>query len=131
MRFGKKGKLSPKYIGPFEILDRVGVVAYQLALPPALDRVHNVFHVSQLQKYISDLSHILQPKELDFDESLSYEEHPIRILDTKVRQTRNREVRMVKVLWTNHNTEEANWEVGEQMRQKYPELFPPTENLTE
>ena len=98
-------------------------MAYRLALPPALNRVHNVFHVSQLRKYISDPSHILQPEEVNFDESLSYEEHPIRILDTKVRQTRNREIRMVNVLWTNHNTEEATWEVEEQMRQKYPELF--------
>ena len=131
MRFGKKGKLSPKYIGPFEILDKVGVVAYRLALPPALDRVHNVFHVSQLRRYIPDPSHILHPEEVSFDESLSYEEYPVRILDTKVRRTRNRETRMVKVLWTNHNTEEATWEVEEHMRQKYPELFPSTEDPTD
>ncbi|XP_074315337.1 uncharacterized protein LOC141651528 [Silene latifolia] len=107
IRFGKKGKLSQKYIGPYEILDRVGEVAYRLGLPPALARVHNVFHVSQLRKYVTDLSHILEPEVIEMDESLSYVEVPKEILDRKLRKTRNGEIVLVKVLWSNHNVEEA------------------------
>jgi len=86
MRFGKRGKLSQKFIGPYEILDRVGEVAYRLALPPSLDKVHNVFHVSQLRKYVSDPRHILEPEHIEIDEQLSYEEVPKEILDRKVRK---------------------------------------------
>ncbi|KAL5583196.1 hypothetical protein UlMin_015638 [Ulmus minor] len=74
MRFRRKGKLSPRFIGPFEILKRVGKVAYQLALPPSLSVVHNVFHVSMLKKYVSDPSHVLQEAPVEIDEKLSYEE---------------------------------------------------------
>ncbi|XP_074277497.1 uncharacterized protein LOC141601129 [Silene latifolia] len=123
MRFGKKGKLSQKFIGPYEILDRVGEVAYRLALPPALDRVHNVFHVSQLRKYVSDPSHILEMENIELDESLSYDEIPKEILDRKVRKTRNGETVLLKVLWSNHNVEEATWEPEEAMRERFPNLF--------
>nr|XP_027088716.1 uncharacterized protein LOC113710067 [Coffea arabica] len=78
MRFGKSEKLSPRYIGPFEILERVGNLAYHLALPPALSKVHNVFHVSQLRKYVSDPSHVLEVRE-----NTSYKEHPVKIVDLK------------------------------------------------
>ena len=123
MRFGKKGKLSPKYIGPYEILERIGKVAYKLALPMELSKVHNVFHVSQLRKYVPDKSHVLQPESIELDESLTYEEKPVKILDSKVRQTRRKGVKIVKVLWSNQNSEEATWEAEEEMRQKYPDLF--------
>ena len=123
MRFGKRGKLSPRYIGPYEILSKVGEMAYRLALPPTLDRVHDVFHVSQLRKYVPDPTHILQPEEIELDETLTYQERPIQILDTKIRQTRNKEIPMVKVLWSNHKMEEATWEVESLMREKHPELF--------
>ena len=103
MRFGKKGKLSPNYIGPYEILERIGEVSYRLALPPALAKVHNVFHVSQLRKYLSDPTHILEPEHLVIDESMHYINKPVRILDTNVRKTRNGEVKTVKVLWANHD----------------------------
>ncbi|KAM6593024.1 hypothetical protein CsatA_000727 [Cannabis sativa] len=73
-RFGKKGKLSPRFIGPFEILERIGQVAYRLAMPPALAAVHNVFHVSMLQKYVSDSSHVLSYEALELQPDLSYEE---------------------------------------------------------
>ncbi|XP_074266450.1 uncharacterized protein LOC141589723 [Silene latifolia] len=89
MRFGKRGKLSQKFIGPYEILDWVGEVAYRLALPPALDRVHNVFHVSQLRKYVRDSSHILELETVKMDELLTYVEVAKEILDRKVRKTRN------------------------------------------
>ncbi|XP_075478864.1 uncharacterized protein LOC142519721 [Primulina tabacum] len=123
MRFGKKGKLSPRYIGPFEILDKIGERAYRLALPPDLDRVHNVFHVSMLRKYLSNPSHVLRREALDLLPNLSYEEVPIQIIDRKVKVLRNKEIDFVKVLWRNHVIEEATWEPEEEMRQRYPDLF--------
>ena len=83
MRSGVRGKLNPRYVGPFEVLDRVGEVAYRLALPPSLAGVHNVFHVSMLQKYIYDLSHIIEFAPLWIKEDLTYEEHPVQIVDRK------------------------------------------------
>ncbi|XP_021718782.1 uncharacterized protein LOC110686465 [Chenopodium quinoa] len=123
MRFGKKGKLSPKYIRPYEIIQKVGKVAYKLDLPNELERVHNVFHVSQTRKYILDVAHVLQPGTIEMDENLTYEERPVWILDSKVRSTRNKDVRIVKVLWSNHKTKEAIWEVEADMRKRYQELF--------
>jgi hypothetical protein len=123
MRFGLKGKLSPRYIGPYEIIERVGEVAYRLDLPSPINRAHNVFHVSQLRLYVKDESHILQPEALELDEDLHYEEKPVQILDRKIRSTRNGETVLLKVLWSNHNTEEATWEAEEAMRAKYPHLF--------
>ncbi|XP_074291712.1 uncharacterized protein LOC141618498 [Silene latifolia] len=119
LRFGKKGKLSQKFIGPSEILDRVEKVAYRLALPPALDRVHNVFHVSQLWRYVSDPSHVLEVEDIELDESLSYLEVPKEILDRNVRTTRNGETVLLKVLWSNHNVEEAE----KAIKERYPFLF--------
>ncbi|KAL5542425.1 hypothetical protein UlMin_010135 [Ulmus minor] len=87
MRFGKKGKLSPRYIGPFEILERIGKVAYKLALPSELSTVHNVFHVSMLRKYISDPSHVLESESIEIREDLTYEEQPVQILDRKRQST--------------------------------------------
>ncbi|KAL4362854.1 hypothetical protein GQ457_04G023190 [Hibiscus cannabinus] len=107
LRFGKKGKLSPRYIGPFEVLEKVGTVAYRLALPPEFDKIHNVFHVSMLKKYRSDPSHVLEPEEVELNLDLSYEEEPVMILDSKVKRLRNKNVSLVKVLLRNHNVEEA------------------------
>ena len=83
MRFGKKGKLSPRLVGPFKVLERVGVVAYRIALPPALSGIHNVFHESMLRKYIPDLSHVLSYDPLQIRDDLSYEEVPVEIMDCK------------------------------------------------
>ena len=123
MRFGKRGKLSPKFIGPYEITEKVGKVAYRLALPNELGKVHDVFHISQLKRYVPDKSHVLDPEPLDLDENLSYEEKPIKILDSKVRSTRRKDIKMVKVLWANQRTQEATWETEDSMREKYPHLF--------
>ncbi|XP_021736152.1 uncharacterized protein LOC110702705 [Chenopodium quinoa] len=123
MRFGKRGKLSPKYIGPYEILQKVRKVAYKLDLPNEFERVHNVFHVSQIGKYVPDVAHVLEPETMELDESLTYEERPVRILDSKVKSTRNKDVKIVKVLWSNHKVEEATWEAEEEMGKKYPNLF--------
>ena len=97
MRFGKKGKLSPRFIGPFEVLKRVGEVAYELALPPSLSGVHPIFHVSMLRKYHADLSHVLDFSIVQLDNSLGYEEEPIAIVDKQVRQLRSKRISIVKV----------------------------------
>ncbi|KAK6160689.1 hypothetical protein DH2020_004070 [Rehmannia glutinosa] len=124
VRFGKKGKLRPRYIGPFEILDRIGDVAYRLALPPELAAVHNVFHVSRLKKYQPDPEHVITHDTPPLMENLSYTERPIRIIDQQIRQLRKREIPMVKVVWQNHNRDEdATWEMEEDIRNQYPELF--------
>ncbi|XP_021730595.1 uncharacterized protein LOC110697537 [Chenopodium quinoa] len=123
MRFGRKGKLNPRYIGPYEVLKRVREVAYQLALPMELANVHNVFHVSQLRKYVHDPTHVIQPESIELDETLTFEERPVKILDTKTRSTRNKAVKLVKVLWSNQNSEEATWEAEHDMKKRYPELF--------
>ncbi|PON31376.1 LOW QUALITY PROTEIN: Chromo domain containing protein [Parasponia andersonii] len=123
MRFGKKGKLSPRFIGPYEILEKVGIVAYRLALPPKLSGVHNVFHVSMLRKYVSDPSHVLNQEPLDLDPKLNYKERPLQILDRKEKELRNKKIPLVKVLWRNHSVEEATWEREDEMRSQHPELF--------
>ena len=81
MRFGKKGKLAPRYIGPFDIRSKVGKVAYMLVLPPELSRIHSIFHVSMLRTYIPDPSHVLQPQTVELSEYLTYEEYPVAIVD--------------------------------------------------
>ncbi|XP_021736435.1 uncharacterized protein LOC110702984 [Chenopodium quinoa] len=122
MRFWKKGR-SLKYIGAYEILQRIGNVAYRLALPVDLSKVHDVFHVFQLRRYIPDKSHVLQPETVELDQSLTYEEKPVRILDSKVNSTRKKDVKIVKVLWSNQETEEVTREAEDEMRKKYQELF--------
>ncbi|KAJ8766766.1 hypothetical protein K2173_007833 [Erythroxylum novogranatense] len=124
VRFGKRGKLNPRYIGPFEILERVGNVSYQLALPPHLSCVHPVFHISMLRKYIPDPSHILQIPEVNIAKNLSYEETPVAIIDRQIRKFRNKEIPMIKVQWQNQRIEECTWETEESMRTRYPQLFP-------
>ncbi|KAI5339223.1 hypothetical protein L3X38_018495 [Prunus dulcis] len=123
MRFGKRGKLSPRYIGPYEITERIGSVAYRLALPAELSRVHDVFHVSMLRKYMPDPSHILEHQPVELEEDLSYEEQPVQILDRKEQMLRSRSIPVVKVLWRSRTVEEATWEPEAQMRAKYPYLF--------
>ncbi|KAM6580350.1 hypothetical protein CsatA_004124 [Cannabis sativa] len=97
-RFGKKGKLSPRFIGPFEILEKVGQVAYRLALPPSLSAVHNVFHVSMLRKYVSDPMHVLSYEMLELQPDLCYDEQPVQILDRKEKVLRTKTISLVKVL---------------------------------
>ncbi|XP_073033710.1 uncharacterized protein [Primulina eburnea] len=123
VRFGKKGKLSPRFIGPYEILERVGDLAYRLALPPALSGVHDFFHVSMLRKYHQDPSHVLPLDEVELDQTLSYIERPIQILGRKDKQLRNKMIPLIKVQWNRHGVEEATWELEDNIRHKYPELF--------
>ncbi|TYK29810.1 pol protein [Cucumis melo var. makuwa] len=123
LRFEKKGKLSPRFVGPFEILERIGPVAYRLALPPSFSAMHDVFHVSMLRKYSPDPTHVVDSEPLQISENLTYEEHPVEILAREVKMLRNRGISLVKVLWRNHGVEEATWEREEDMRAQYPELF--------
>ena len=123
LRFGKNGKLSPRFIGPYEVLERIGPVAYQLALPPELAKLHDVFHVSMLRKYRSDESHILPVQEIQVQKDLSYDEEQKAILDRELKQLRNKQVPLVKVLWQHHGREEATWEPEVTMRAQYSQLF--------
>ncbi|KAL0537688.1 hypothetical protein IC582_026673 [Cucumis melo] len=123
LRFERRGKLSPRFVGPFEILERIGPVAYRLALPPSLSTVHDVFHVSMLRKYVPDPSHVVDYEPLEIDENLSYTEQPVEVLAREVKTLRNKEIPLVKVLWRNHRVEEATWEREDDMRSRYPELF--------
>ncbi|KAI5350281.1 hypothetical protein L3X38_003172 [Prunus dulcis] len=97
MRFGKKGKLSPRFIGSFEILERFGELAYKLALPPALEGVHDVFHVSMLRKYVHDATHVLCYEPLPLPNDLTYEEGPSQNLERKEHQLRSKKIPLVKV----------------------------------
>ncbi|XP_031254745.1 uncharacterized protein LOC116112764 [Pistacia vera] len=123
MSFGRKGKLALRYIGAFEVLENIGKVAYRLALPLSMEQVHNVFHVSLLCKYIYDPSHVLQAEEVNLKEKLIYEVRPVQILERKIKEFRNKSIPLVKVLWRNHKVEEATWEVKQDMRDRYLELF--------
>ncbi|XP_040950957.1 uncharacterized protein [Gossypium hirsutum] len=107
LRFGKKGKLSSCFIGPYEVIERVGLVAYRLALPLKLEKIHDVFYVSMLYRYRSNPSHVISPIELETGLDMSYGEEPLKILARKVKQLRNKSVPLVKVLWQKHEIEEA------------------------
>ncbi|XP_073057273.1 uncharacterized protein [Primulina eburnea] len=108
-----------KVTTPFGIGER----AYRVALPPDLDRVHNVFHVSMLRKYISNPSHVLRHEALGLMPNLTYQEVSIQILDRKVKVLSNKEIGIIKILWRNQLVEEATWEPEEEMKQRYTELF--------
>ncbi|KAM2445378.1 hypothetical protein ACFX1W_013345 [Malus domestica] len=123
VRFGKKGKLSPRYIGPYQITEQIGEVAYKLELSPELSRVHDVFHVSMLRHYVFDPSHVIPPQPLEINPDLTYDEEPMMIMDWKDKVLRNKTVCMGKVLWRNHSVERATWETEDRMRDLYPHLF--------
>ena len=124
MRFGKKGKLATRYIGPFFfIIERIDNVSYRLELPAELERIHDVFHISMLRKYIPDSSHVLPLEKLELNENATYKTQPIQILDRKEQVLRRKTIPLVKVLWLHHNVEEATWELESEIRSKYPHLF--------
>lgn len=120
-RFGLRGKLSPRYVGPFQITDKVGAVAYRLDLPPNLSGIHNVFHVSTLKK-CENLPETVKVPFMELRPDLSYEEYPLKILDYKDRVMRQRTIRFLKVQWSNHTEEEATWEKEDDLRAAFPHL---------
>ena len=119
MRFGKKGKLSPKYIVPCKILNGVGKVEYELELPAELAAVHLVFHISLLKKCVGDPAFIVPLESVVVEDSLSYEDVPIEILDRQFRRLRNKEIDSVKVLWRSQSVEGATWEAEEAIKAKF------------
>ena len=123
VRFDKRGKLAPRYIGPFQIIERAGIVAYRLALPPSLSSVYEVFHVSTLWKYTQDPNHVVDWGEITIDTDRTFEEGPVRILDSRDQVLRCKTVRLVKVLWQHRGVEEATWEREDTMRATYHFLF--------
>ncbi|WVZ48670.1 hypothetical protein U9M48_000089 [Paspalum notatum var. saurae] len=127
-RFGVKGKLAPRYVGPFKITERCGSVAYWLELLPHLAAVHDVFHVSQLKKCLRVLKEVIDTSQIQIELDLTYEEHPIKILDQKQRSTRRRTINFYKVQWNNHSEEDATWEQEEFLRTRYLDFLPSTSN---
>ena len=102
-----RGKLSPRYIEPYEITEKFNLVAYHLVLLVELEHVHNVFHVSQLRKYILDLDHTIISEPIEIIGDVVYEKHLVKILICRIKQLRNKQIPLVKVLWTNHTSQEA------------------------
>ncbi|WMV45280.1 hypothetical protein MTR67_038665 [Solanum verrucosum] len=127
MIFGNKGKLSPRYIGPYRISKRIGNVAYKVELPQVLAVVHSVFHISMLRKYMGDPSLIIPTAYIVMKDNLSYVEIHVQILDRQVSKLRTKEIPSIKVLWRNQFVEEATWEAQEDMKKRYPHLFEPRE----
>ena len=119
----EKGQVGPRFIGPYEVIEKVGLVAYRLALPPELEKIHNVFHVSMLRRYRSDPLHVVSSETIELRPDLTYEEEPVEILAREVKELRKKRIPLVKVLWRNHKTKEATWESEEVIWQQYPQLF--------
>ncbi|GJZ85359.1 putative reverse transcriptase domain-containing protein [Tanacetum coccineum] len=127
VRFGKRGKLNPRYVGPFKVLKKVGAVAYKLELPQELSRVHNTFHVSNLKKCYSD-DPLVVPlgRNSQVSDKLHFVEEPVEVMDREVKQLRQSRVPIVKVRWNSRRGPEFTWEREDQFRKKYPHLFTKT-----
>jgi len=122
-RFGLKGKLAPRYIGPFKILEICAPVAYRIRLPSRLAAAHDVFHISQLKKCVKIPEEIIEQQDLEVEPDLSYVEYPMKILDSKERSTRKEKVKMYKVQWRHHTEEEATWGTEHYLQQKFPDFL--------
>jgi hypothetical protein len=124
-RFGVKGKLAPRYIRPFPILEKCGTVAYKLDLPPSLIGVHDIFHMSQLKKCLKAHMDVVLPEVAPLEVDLSYHEHPTKILDQKNHVTRRKTVKFFKIQWRNHSEEEATWESEDFLCSHHPDFVLP------
>ena len=123
VRFSKSEKLSPRFIGPFEILERMGNVAYRLAFPPSMSGVHEVFHVSMLRRYTPDPAHVVDWGEIEVDTDGTFKEGPVCILDSHDQVLRRKTVRLVRVIWRHCGVEESTWEREDTIRATNPLLF--------
>ncbi|GJZ76090.1 putative reverse transcriptase domain-containing protein [Tanacetum coccineum] len=123
MRFGKRGKLNPRYIGPFRIIERIGPVAYYLELPQELSQVHNVFHVCNLKKCLSDDTLVIPLEEIQLDDKLNFVKEPVEIMDCEVKQLKRSCIPIIKVRWNARRGPEYTWEREDQFKSKYPHLF--------
>jgi hypothetical protein len=121
--FKVRGKLAPRFIGPFKILEKRGEVVYQLELPSQLSNVHDVFHVSQLKKCLCVPKEQFPMEDLDAKEDLSYQEYPVKILEISERVMQNKKIKMCKVQWNHHTEEEATWEMEEELKIVFPSFF--------
>ncbi|GJR37572.1 putative reverse transcriptase domain-containing protein [Tanacetum coccineum] len=126
VRFGKRGKLNPRYVGPFKVIERVRTVAYKLELPQQLSRVHNTFHVSNLKKCLSDESLVIPLEELRVDDKLHFVEEPVEVMDREIKQLKRSRIPIIKVRWNSKRGPEFTWEREDQFKQKYPHLFTKT-----
>jgi hypothetical protein len=122
-RFGVKGKLTPCYIGPFQIIERCGKVTYKLKLPEQLSVVHNVFHVSQLKKCLQVPNKVVDVQGVELEPDLTYSEYPVRVLDQKDRVTRSKTVKWYRIQWNQHSEEEAMWESEDYLLENFLEFF--------
>ncbi|GJY64704.1 putative reverse transcriptase domain-containing protein [Tanacetum coccineum] len=123
VHFGKKGKLAPRYVGPFEILERIGSVAYRLRLPEELSGVHDTFHVSNLKKCLADASLHVPLNEIKVDKTLRFVEEPVEIMDREIKSLKRSKISLVKVRWNSKRGPEFTWEREDYMKFKYPQLF--------
>ncbi|GJW17248.1 hypothetical protein Tco_0024684 [Tanacetum coccineum] len=123
IRFGKQGKLNPRYVGPFKVLAKVGTVAYKLELPQQLSRVHSTFHVSNLKKCLSDEPLAIPLKEIHIDDKLHFVEEPVEIMDREVKRLKQSRIPIIKVRWNSRRGPEFTWERKDQFKKKYPHLF--------
>ncbi|KAI3742520.1 hypothetical protein L1987_60204 [Smallanthus sonchifolius] len=123
VRFGKKGKLAPHYVGPFKILERIGKVAYKLELPPSLGNVHPTFHVSNLKKCLADEDLHIPLDDVHIDETMHFVEKPVEIMDHEIKQLKRSRIPIVKFRWESKRGPEFTWEREDQMKLKYPQLF--------
>ena len=122
VRFGKKGKLAPRYVGPFPILERIGLLAYRLDLPASMAGIHNVFHVSMIRKCLRDPTDHIPVTEVEVEEDLSRVIPPVKILDRSEKITRRGRWKMVKIQWS-ENEKDVTWELEDKVRSLHPELF--------
>ena len=123
VRFGKRGKLNPRYVGPFKIIRRIGPVAYQLQLPEEMAGIHDVFHVCNLKKCLADESLVIPLQDIEVNEKLKFVEKPIQIEDRKIKNLKRKRLVLVKVKWESKRGPEYTWELESEMKRKYPHLF--------
>ncbi|GJW01374.1 hypothetical protein Tco_1556625 [Tanacetum coccineum] len=126
VRFGKRGKLNPKYVGPFKVLEKVREVAYKIELPEELSRVHNTFHVSNLKKCYADEPLAVLLDGIHFDDKLQFVKEPVEIMDHEVKRLKQSFIPLVKVRWNSRRGPEFTWEREDQFQKKYPHLFTKT-----
>ncbi|GJS42514.1 hypothetical protein Tco_0567557 [Tanacetum coccineum] len=126
IHFGKRGKLNPRYVGPFKVLEKVGSIAYKLELPQELSRVHNTFHVSNLKKFYADEPLAVPFDGLHFDDKIQFVKEPVEIMDREVKRLKRSRIPIIKVRWNSRRGPEFTWEREDQFRKKYPHLFTKT-----
>ncbi|GJY59460.1 hypothetical protein Tco_0459352 [Tanacetum coccineum] len=124
--FGKRGKLNPRYVGPFKVIEKVGDVAYKLELSEELSRVHNTFHVSNLKKCHADEPLAVPLDGLHLDDKLHFVEEPLEIVGREVKRLKRSRIPLVKVRWNSKRGPEFTWEREDQFKKKYPHLFTKT-----